>query len=88
MDLILKSKSNINISIDGWKAPNKDEYIATYTHFIDKDYKLQHILLGLSQLEGSKTGENISLVIKDVVKAYKFGHKLGAFMMDDVTVPF
>jgi hypothetical protein len=83
VDLILKLKSNINVSINGWKAPNKDEYIATCTHFIDKDYKLQHILLSLSQLEGPKTGENISLVIKDVVKTYEFGHKLSAFMMDN-----
>jgi hypothetical protein len=76
-------KSNINTSINSWKALNKDEYIATCTYFINKDYKLQYILLGLSQLEGPKTGENISLVIKDVVKAYEFGHKLGAFMIDN-----
>jgi hypothetical protein len=51
MDLILESKSDINVSIDGWKAPNKDEYIATCTHFIDKVLRpcLQALCYELSQ---------------------------------------
>ena len=45
-------------------------------HFINKDGKLQLVLLGLPQLQGLYTAKNIAMPLAEVIKKYQFDYKL------------
>jgi len=76
------AQSNINLSFDGWRAPNYDEYTAVCAHFIE-DYKPVHCLLGFKRVCGKKSGLAVADIITDVIDDYEVGQSLGAFMMDN-----
>lgn len=79
------ARSKINLSLDGWRAPNCDEYTAICAHFLQEDYKLAHCLLGFKKVYGKKSGYAIANITADVISDYEFSHNLGAFMMDNAT---
>jgi hypothetical protein len=77
------ARSKINLSLDGWRAPNRDDYIAICAHFIDKDYKIVHCLLGFKSVYGEKSGQATGEITAGVINDYEIGQNLGAFMMDN-----
>jgi hypothetical protein len=77
------ARSKINLSLDGWRAPNCDDYIAICAHFIDKDYKIMHCLLGFKSVHGAKSGQVAGEITAGVINDYEIGQNLGAFMMDN-----
>jgi hypothetical protein len=82
-DKVSLARSKVNLSLDGWRAPNRDEYIAICAHFISEDYKLVHCLLGFRKVHGDKSGQLIAEITSKVVNDYELGQNLGAFMMDN-----
>ena len=77
------AKSKINLSLDGWRAPNRDDYLAICAHFINEDFKLVHCLLGFRNVHGVKSGKGMAEITGNVINDYKIGQNLGAFMMDN-----
>ena len=66
-DQVSLAKSKIKISSDGWRAPNRDDYLTICAYFIDEDFKLMHCLLGFRDVNGVKSGQG----------------NLGGFMLDN-----
>jgi hypothetical protein len=54
-DQVSLAKSKIKISSDGWRAPNRDDYLTICAYFIDEDFKLMHCLL----VSGMSMGSNL-----------------------------
>lgn len=77
------ARSKINISLDGWRAPNRDDYIAVCAHFIDEEYELVHCLLGFRSTNGAKSGQATGEITAKVINDFEIGQNLGAFMMDN-----
>lgn len=77
------ARSKINLSLDGWKAPNRDDYIAICAHFVDDEYKLVHCLIGFRSVFGAKSGQATGEITAGVINDYEIGQNLGAFMMDN-----
>ena len=76
--------SKVNISVDGWKAPNRDNYLAICSHFISKEGQLHHILLGFKKINKPKSGENNAVLVGEVLREYGISREnLGAFMGDN-----
>lgn len=67
LEAILTAKSKINLTFDGWKAPNHVNYVGIVAHFLDEEYAHQNVLIGLPRIIGSKTGENEAAVIVPVL---------------------
>ena len=82
-DKISQAKSKVNLSLDGWRAGNRDEYIAICSHFIDDAFKVTHCLLGFRKVYGVKSGQHIAEITANVINDYEIGQNLGAFMMDN-----
>ena len=57
--------------------------MAIYTHFISKEYKLKHCLLGFQKVNRAKSGQLITEITANVIKDYKIGQNLRAFIMDN-----
>jgi hypothetical protein len=82
-DQVSLSQSKINLSLDGWRAPTRDDYFAVCAHIINKDYNLVHCLLGFRNVHGVKSGQGIAEITANVINDYEIGQNLGAFMMDN-----
>ena len=72
-DKILYIKSKINLLLDGWRSPTYNKYIAIYAHFISKEYKLEHCLLGFWKMNGVKSSQLIVEITANVINDYEIG---------------
>jgi len=82
-ELLVTSKSRINLSFDVWTSSNDLSLLGVVAHFIDSRDRLRTALLGLPRLVGSHSGENMATCVRSVINEYEFGHNLGCFMMDN-----
>jgi hypothetical protein len=49
----------ISFTTDIWTSPSTKSFLSLTAHFIDKDWKLQSVIIDFIQMYGSHTGENI-----------------------------
>lgn len=82
---LASARSRINLSFDGWSAPNGYHLLGVVGHWIDKDWRLQRALLSLTRLYGAAGEEDIEPALSAVITFYDLGNKLGAFQMDNAT---
>ncbi|KAM3465668.1 hypothetical protein MY5147_009215 [Beauveria neobassiana] len=83
VDLVQSALSNINLSIDGWRAHNRREYTAVCAHFVDGNGHPRTLLLGFPRRYGGHTGDDLAALVKPVILQYGIGDKLGSFVMDN-----
>ena len=83
IELVQSALSNINLSIDGWRAHNRREYVAVCAHFVDGKGHLRTLLLGFPRRCGGHTGDDLAALVKPVILQYSIGEKLGSFVMDN-----
>ncbi|KJZ70326.1 hypothetical protein HIM_10294 [Hirsutella minnesotensis 3608] len=81
--LVQSALSNINLSIDGWRAHNRREYVAVCGHFVDGNGHPRTLLLGFPRRRGGHTGDDLAALVKPVILQYSIGEKLGSFVMDN-----
>ena len=80
------SKSRIHISFDLWTSPNHMSFVGVVGHFMNAQYKVESVLLGLRRLRGTHSGENIAEVVLKVVRTYELtGDQIGWFVLDNAT---
>lgn len=81
------AKSGLTISFDGWKANNDVlDLLGVVAHFIDSDYKLRTIVIGLRNTYGSHTGANIAQHLFEVLHDYQIrGSQVAYFASDNAS---
>ncbi len=83
---IHESKSRIHLSFDLWTSPNHLSFISVVGHYMNSQYKVETVLLGLRRLRGPHSGENITEAILQVIREYGLtGNHIGWFMLDNVS---
>jgi hypothetical protein len=75
------AKSQINLSFDLWSSSNGLALCGIVGHYIDHEGFLRNLLLGLRELVGEHSGENIAGAVADVVRDYHIGSKIGYFVL-------
>ena len=80
----LKSaRSMISISFDLWTSPNAHAIIGVVGHFISEQGRRRHAVLGLREIMGEHTGENMAGVLIDLFRDYGIVGNIGYFMADN-----
>jgi hypothetical protein len=77
------SKSQINLSFDLWSSSNGLLLCGVVGHFIDEQAILRTLLLGLREIVGEHSGENIAGAVIGVIKGYSIASKIGYFVLDN-----
>lgn len=79
--------SRITISFDGWKANNEIlDVLGVVAYYLNSDYKLQTIVLGMRDTMGSHTGTNIADHLVDVLSDFEIeGHQVAYYAADNAT---
>ncbi|TKA39987.1 hypothetical protein B0A49_13726, partial [Cryomyces minteri] len=83
--ILSQAKSDINLSYDSWTSDSGLPLLGIVAHFIDKNCRLKTIVLGMPLLLGAHSGENIAGLVKNVIKDYRVGSKIGYFVMDNAS---
>ena len=78
--------SDIHITLDLWTAPNHLPVFAINAHLTTDQLERHDILLGLRELHGKHSGENIAKLVLEVLEDFQILGKLGYFVMDNATV--
>ncbi|CAB5393663.1 unnamed protein product [Rhizophagus irregularis] len=58
-NILLNISGKISFTIDCWTSPSVKSFLSITAHFIDKNWKLQHILLDFLEMFDSYTGQNL-----------------------------
>lgn len=59
-------KHNFSITTDTWTSKALDEFMGFTAHYIDKNWKLQKKILGVSRIYGPHNSMNLGLAFNDV----------------------
>ena len=70
----------ISYTIDIWTSPLAKSFLAITAHFMDKEWKLQSILLDFVQIWGPHTGENIKNIFISCLENFKIQIKISFFL--------
>jgi hypothetical protein len=82
---IRKALSKVHISFDLWTSPNGTLTLcAIVAHYLDQILQAKSLLLGLKEIEGSHSGENITVVCLPVIGDFELEGKIGYFVSDNV----
>ena len=54
-----ETPGKLSFTMDIWTSPSAKAFLAITTYYIDKNWKLQNILVDFIQIFGSHSGENI-----------------------------
>ena len=81
---LLSAKSLINFTFDCWTSRNYRAVFAVTAHFINKDYQRQDILIGLRELLGPHSGENIGELLQEILQDWGLAGRIGYFTCDNV----
>ena len=80
-----KSKSRITISFDGWRSGNQLDLLGIVAHFIDEQYAIKNVLLGLRNTYGSHIGAELKHHLLAVLRDYRISTKVAFFMADNAS---
>ena len=81
--MLQKSRGKIHLFFDLWTSPNGYAFAGIVSHFVDVDYNVRAILLGLREVSGEHSGEKIGQTVVDVVHEFQHESRLGAFVLDN-----
>ena len=82
-ELSSDSVSLVHVSFDLWTSPNSYAMMAVVIHYVDVEFKNRTRLIALRRLRGYHTGENMSVLLIEVIKEYGFQDRLGYFVTDN-----
>ena len=82
---MLAAHSNIHISFDLWSSSNHKAIVGVIAHFINANGRRRNIVLGLREIEGEHSGENIGHQLLQLFKEYGLltPNRLGYFICDN-----
>ena len=83
--LLQSAASSIHLTCDAWTSSNSLALLGVVSHFVDESGALRTLLLALKELEGEHSGENMAIIILDVLSTYAIRNRLGYFVMDNAT---
>lgn len=66
-ELLGRSLSRINVSFDSWSSRRFTSLLGLTVHFLDDKGKFCTFLLGLPQIEGRHSGENLAGRVSDII---------------------
>jgi hypothetical protein len=59
--------------------------MAVIAHFVNQEGNLDHLLLGLREIEATHAGVNLSALLVKILSEYGIWNQIGYFMMDNST---
>lgn len=82
-ELFGRSLGHINVSFDALSSRRFTSLFGLTVHFLDDNGKFCTFLLGLPQIEGCHSGENLADRVSEIINEYGFEDRIGYFVTDN-----
>jgi len=79
------ARTKIHLSLDIWTSPNCLPILGVVAHYISEDNQLESSVLAMREIQGSHRGENIALIVEEVIEEWGVVSKLGFIQMDNAS---
>ena len=73
---LANSKSRITLSFDGWKSGNELDLLGVVAHYVDSEYCVKNVLLGLRNTFGSHTAAEQRYHLLAVCRDFKISNRI------------
>ena len=83
LNLELQYCTTISLSVDIWTSPNRKPIFAVIGHWVTNDFIERQEVLEFIELKGEHTGENMAVVVQDLLKELGIEQKLLAITGDN-----
>ena len=70
MNMFRKSREKIYLSFDIWTSLNDYVLIEIVSHFVNDDYQIRTILLGIRKIYEEHSDENVSQTVVDLIREF------------------
>jgi hypothetical protein len=80
---VSEAQSKIHISCDLWTSINDLLILVVILYYVDKNTNIRRTVISIKEVDGSYTGENLSVPVLIVIKEWGIQDNLGYFMMDN-----
>ena len=77
--------SRISISFDVWTASHNIAVVGIIAHYIDRNYNNQHVVIGLPELHGSHSGENITKLVIMTLQSFEISDRVAFYISDNAS---
>ncbi|MBW0464295.1 hypothetical protein O181_004010 [Austropuccinia psidii MF-1] len=77
---------NVSFTADAWKSPNITAYLAVTAHYIDTDFELISIIIGLTEIEGNHSGVSLAMQFMNVLHQYNLDQKIVCITTNNASV--
>ena len=77
--------TKIHLSPDGWSSANNLPILGVTVHFISTDNVLQHLTIGMPELYGEHSSENMAETLLKLLDEYGIYDKIGYIMADNAS---
>ena len=83
--ILQSALSDIHFTCDLWTSPNYLGLLGITAHFTAEDATLKTLTLGMREVQGHHSGENLALLVEGIIEDFLIGNRIGYFMMDNAT---
>ncbi|XP_078447664.1 putative transcriptional regulator tpeD [Wolffia australiana] len=77
--------SSVSLTVDAWTSQNNIALLGITAHWIDNNWKICELLLGLRQIKGSYSGSNLATIVVEVAYHYGIESKICAITTDNAS---
>ncbi|MBW0475662.1 hypothetical protein O181_015377 [Austropuccinia psidii MF-1] len=84
--LLLANGQFISFTTDTWSSPNVTAFIAVTAHFMDEDYKITLLLLGLCEIIGDHSGASLAKAFLNIISRYNLNQHIVCITTDNALV--
>ena len=70
-DELANARSRIHISADLWTSPNSLAIVGIVLHYLDRNLKVQSVLIGMRRVQGAHSEKNIAEAMIPVLEEFE-----------------
>jgi hypothetical protein len=80
-EILQDTKGRISFTTDIWTSVSMKAFMVITAHYIDKEWKLQNIVIDFIQIWGTHTGENIKEIFVSSLEKFMIKTKVSLFLL-------
>ncbi|MBW0480301.1 hypothetical protein O181_020016 [Austropuccinia psidii MF-1] len=83
--LLSEKTTSISFTTDCWISPNVTAYMAVTGHYLDQEFRLTPLLLGLTKIEGDHFGSSLAKNFLNVLNQYNLEDNINCITINNVS---
>ncbi|MBW0474258.1 hypothetical protein O181_013973 [Austropuccinia psidii MF-1] len=69
-NILSNNNTFVSFTTDTWTSPNMRAFLAVTAHFLNKDFSLKSVILGLIELNGDHSGASLAQHFMEILRQY------------------